>query len=430
LRTRQTGGAVDAAAASCTSPLDGSVAAERAWVTATRGFVVAIYARIPARLGRPRQIVIIGLQVRSAGIRGELVIAAIAVIVFSIPVGGPAARIETERHGLGLGLGPRLRTGTTWNVGGFTLRPPPTSRHGAVVEPDDVAQRVELLLRQLASVADAKLVKCQVCERDPLELVDLVAKRLDHPVDLTMLALVDRDAEPRVLALAGQDLDLGRHRDRAVVEGDAIAQRLDGVVPEPAVDLDVIRLRHVVGRGEQARRELAVVGEQQHALGVEVEPANRLHGDRQVREVVHHGRAPAVIGHRRDAALRLIEQDIEVVERDDRFTVDKHRVVIGIDLGAEHGDDGAVHLDAAGDDQVFGLAARGDPSGREVPLQADRGAHHLLPYSAAGSTCSVAAIAGSPGLSLSWSASTSIALQSITPRSTGRSSIGAMTAKR
>jgi hypothetical protein len=120
----------------------------------------------------------------------------------------------------------------------------------------------------------------QVRERDALQLVDVIAQRLDHPVNLAVLAFVDRDREPRVFALAGKHFDFSRQRDRAVVELHAIAQLLDMLWPDLAVHFDVIRLRHVTRRREQLRRELAIVRQQQHALGVEVEPAHRLHGHR------------------------------------------------------------------------------------------------------------------------------------------------------
>ena len=286
--------------------------------------------------------------------------------------------IDNERRCLGLLLGPRLRACAPRNVGCFTLGVPPASRNRAVVQADGISKCVELLLGQLTRVADPEVVERQVCEGDPLELVDLEAERLDHPVDLAMLAFVDRDAEPRVLALAGQDLDLGGHRDGAIVERDAIAQRLDVVALEPAVNLDVIGLRDVIRWREQARRELAVVGQQQHAFGVEIEATDRLHRYRQVRQIVHHRRPAAVVGHGGDAAFGLIEQHVKMIEGDDRLAVHQDRVVVGVDLRAEHGHDRAVHLHAAGDDQILGLATCGDPSGREIPLQADRGTHRLL----------------------------------------------------
>ena len=108
-----------------------------------------------------------------------------------------------------LGLLARLGAGAARHIGGLAIRVPLATRDRRVVEAHRVAQLVELELRELARVADAQVVERQVRERHALELVDLVAQRLDHAVDLAVLPLVDRDAEPRVLGLAGQALDLG-----------------------------------------------------------------------------------------------------------------------------------------------------------------------------------------------------------------------------
>ncbi|MEJ7597143.1 MAG: hypothetical protein WKG01_04465 [Kofleriaceae bacterium] len=225
-----------------------------------------------------------------------------------------------------------------------------------MIESDQIPQRVELQLVELARIADPQIVKRQVRERDALQLVDLRAQRFDHAVNLTMLALVDRDREPRVLALSGELLHLGRHRHRAVVERHAVAQRLDVRGADLTANLDVIRFWHVVRRREQTRRELTIVGQQQHALGVEVEPPDRLHRHRQVRQVVHHDRAVTIVGHCRDARLGLVEEHVERVERHDRLAVDLDLILVRIDLGAEHANDLAVHPHAARRDQLLGLA--------------------------------------------------------------------------
>lgn len=313
-----------------------------------------------------RGVVDAGVVVRAiAAVVTTLRIAVVAVLGI---VAVAAAGDQTAGERFGLGFGSLLGARAARDIAGLALGAPSPAGDRAVVEADQVAQRVELLLIELAGITDPQVVKREGRKRDALELVDLVAERLDHAVDLAVLALVDRDAEPGVLALAGQDLDLGWHGGGAVVKHDALAQRIDLAAIELAVDLDVVGLGHVAAWREQAGGQLAIVGEQQHAFGIEVEPTDRLDRHGQVRQVVHHRRASAIVGHGCDAGLGLIEQDIEVVERDGGLAIDQHIVLVGIDLGAEHGHDLAVDLDAARDDQLLGLAARGDTSGGEVPL--------------------------------------------------------------
>jgi len=324
------------------------------------------------------RVALVGL---GAGVE-EVVLGAIGVslaIPRIAPVGcatggvGLAARLRlrSERLGLGACLRPRAPR----DVGVLALRVPLAARDPVVREAHGVAQLVELLLRELARIPDPEVVEREVRERDALELVDAIAERLDHPVDLAVLALVDRDPEPGVLALARQDLDLRGQRRRAVVEGDPVAERPDLVRRQLAVDLDVIRLRHVARRCEQPSGELAVVREEQDAFRVEVEPADGLHRHRQVREVVHHRRAPTVIGDRGDAPLRLVEEDVERVERDHGLTIDLDLIVVWIDLGPQRGHDLAIDLNATGGDQLLGFAPSRDPRRRKVPLQANGLAH-------------------------------------------------------
>jgi hypothetical protein len=128
---------------------------------------------------------------------------------------------ETLLLGL-LRLVTRLCTCTAWDVRLLAIRVPTTTRHSGVIETNRVAKCVELLLRQLTRITDTQPVKRQSSEGDALQLVDVEPERLDHSVDLAMLALVDRDGEPRVLALAWEHFDVGRHRYRAVVELDTI----------------------------------------------------------------------------------------------------------------------------------------------------------------------------------------------------------------
>jgi hypothetical protein len=265
-------------------------------------------------------------------------------------------------HG-GSSLGPRP-------IGVLALRGPRAARAGAAIEADQLAQLVQLGLGQLARVADAQAMEGQVGEGHPLELLHPVAQGLDHAVDLPRLALGQGEGQPGVLAVGRQHLDLGRGGDGAVVEGDALAQPGQLAGPELGVDLDVVGLGDVGARGQELGRQLAVVGEQEHALAVEVEAPHRRHRHRQVGQVVHHRRATAIVGDRGDARLRLVEEHVEVLLGRHRFAVDLDVGGGRVDLGAELGHDHAVDGDPAGGDQLLGLAARGDAGLGDEALEA------------------------------------------------------------
>jgi hypothetical protein len=269
----------------------------------------------------------------------------------------------------------RLDAGSPLDVGRFAIGAPRPARDDTAVEPDRIAQLVELALRELARIADAEIVERQVRERDALQLVDAEAERFDHPVDLAVLALVDRDPEPRMPGLAGKELDLGGEREGAVVETDAITEELDVIGRELAVHLHVVGLRHVRGGREEAGRELAIVGEEEDAFRVEVEPADRLDRHGHVREVVHHRQATAIVGDGGDAGLRFVEEDVELVVRDDGLAIDLDLVPFGIDLRAEHADDLAVDADTARGDELFGLTPGRHARRSEVALQSYGGSH-------------------------------------------------------
>ena len=232
------------------------------------------------------------------------------IFILEVVVVVIAAGTACVREALGLRLlrlVTRLCACTARDVRLFATCAPLAACDCTVVETDRVAQLVELLLRELARITDAQTVERQVCERDTLKLVDVEPERLDHPVNLAVLAFVDRDREPRVLAFARENLDVGWHRDRSVVELDTGTQPLHVIVTELAVHLDVVRLRHVTRRRQQFGRELTVVRQEEHAFRVEVETTDWLYRNRKVRHVVHHHWTTTVIRDGGDAALRLVE---------------------------------------------------------------------------------------------------------------------------
>src|SRR5262249_9427068 len=184
-------------------------------------------------------------------------------------------------------------------------------------------------------------------ERHALELQHLQVQRLGHAVDLARSPLADRHHQPGVRPGELEHIHLRRRGAARVVAAAAVAVSLRAEAHaraellhlggrDLAADLHVVRLGYVAPGREQARLQLAVVREQEHALAVEVEPP---HGDdargQILRQELHHGVPPLRIRHRAHVALGLVQDEIDEVLAEDELAVDTHLVPGRVDLGAE-----------------------------------------------------------------------------------------------
>ena len=160
-----------------------------------------------------------------------------------------------------------------------------------------------------------------------------------------------------------------RGRGRAVVELDPVAQRGRAPRPRLALDLGFVDLLDLVARVRQPVRELAVVGEQQRAGRVGVEPADRDDARRMVDQL--DDGAPALrVARGRDGAGRLVQEHIgerlqlerRAVQLDPVAALDERVQLPRL----------AVDGHAAGLDQLVGAAARGNAGPGEVGVEAHR----------------------------------------------------------
>jgi hypothetical protein len=87
-----------------------------------------------------------------------------------------------------------------------------------MVQLNHVAQLVQFELRQFTCIANPQTVEGQARESNALQLLNFVTQRFEHAVNLTLLAFVDRQRDPRVPTFRWQLCDFSWHRDRAVVE--------------------------------------------------------------------------------------------------------------------------------------------------------------------------------------------------------------------
>jgi uncharacterized protein with GYD domain len=188
-----------------------------------------------------------------------------------------------------------------------------------------------------------------------------VADRGQHPLDLVLAALVDRELDP-----ARPEPADARGRSRTVVQLDARAKPLERVVGGLALDLGLVDLLDLVARMREPVRELAVVGEQERSGRVGVQPPDGDDPRGMLDELDDGGPALWVAGGG-DHARGLVEEHVG-----ERLELDSPPVELDPVPGGDEGIELprlAVDADAAGLDQLVGLAAGGDPGAREVGIE-------------------------------------------------------------
>jgi len=209
--------------------------------------------------------------------------------------------------------------------------------------------------------------------------VDRVSDRLEHPAHLAIPPFRDHQphdglglAMPRI-----QDIRTGREC-ASPVEGNAAAQPSQGIRVGHAGDVGLVRALHAMPGVRQHGREVAVVGQQQEALGLVVEPAHWIDVLLHLADEVDDRAAPLGIAQRRHDTARLVQQDVAAAGVGlDAPAVHPDIVTGRVGLGAKFAHGLAVDGHPAVDDERFSRAARGDASPREYFLQTFF--HEVLP---------------------------------------------------
>ena len=186
----------------------------------------------------------------------------------------------------------------------------------------------------------------------------------EHVLHLAILALPDREGEPNVAALGAVE----RGRDGTItdaVEGDAGAQAVEVTLPYAAVRAHAITAQPAGRRQLERARKRAVVGQQQQALGVEVEAADADETRQPRRQGAEDRRTAAGVSVRRQQAARLVvKEEPRALAHGQRLPVDRDAVV-GRDIARGRGDDRAVDRHPPGGDPRLGFAARTQPRPRD-----------------------------------------------------------------
>src|SRR5882724_5229175 len=179
-----------------------------------------------------------------------------------------------------------------------------------------------------------------------------------HVADFTVLAFADRKHQPDIGALVALQCRV----DRAVfdaVDLDAFFQFIELRLRHLAMGADAITPQPAgIGQFERARQP-AIIGQQQQAFGVEIEPADRDQPRQAFRQIVEHRRPSFGIGMRGHQPARLVKHEQPgALARRQRLAIDGDGIVGG-DIERRRIDHAAVDRDAALHDPFLGVAARG-----------------------------------------------------------------------
>lgn len=231
---------------------------------------------------------------------------------------------------------------------------------------------------QLARGQPPRLARPQIPQQDRAEAgarerQHWMPDRLQQPPHLAVAPGVQRQRQPRGRIAVGQDAPRPPRFARLGPQQSVL--RLDPLVdpvqlsrPDRPAHLDQIGARNLAGRMQQPRDQRPVVGEQQQALAVQIEPAHGYAASGSARQQFDHGRPPAIVARRRKHARRLVQREVAqrlrcaerlAVQRDDLQRPDPLRRVLG---------GPPVDGDAAGPDQFV----RPPPRGRAAARDRDR----------------------------------------------------------
>ena len=228
-------------------------------------------------------------------------------------------------------------------------------------------------------------VEDQRAVADAANFFDVVADFLEHLTDFAIAAFDEDQFVPGIVGVSQEPDAGGGGHDAALIaaggrraglsdlgtaiDHDAVAELVDRRVRGLAADFDEVGFLDAGGGAGEGVGEVAVVGHEEEAFARVVEAADGEYALASFEEVGDGGAMFGVAGGS-DVALRLVENVVAgALGAMEELAVDANVVAGGVRFGAEFGDGLAVDLDASGDDELFGLAARGDAGGGDDFLQ-------------------------------------------------------------
>ncbi len=228
-------------------------------------------------------------------------------------------------------------------------------------------QALDLAVGHFAPGAGLDTGDRQRTDADAAEALDGDADRVHHPAHQVIDTLVDDDFENQALGRFANDTNLFRH-DSLAFDHDAVSDSLQGRFGRPAEREYLVLLVELVPGMHDAIRDITIIGQQQQALRVAIEPADRINAFRDLHEI-HHRAAIALIFDGRDVSARFVEQNVTWPLRLKDSAIDTNDGSDWVGLRTKLSHDHAVDIDPPSTDQFLGITPRAHASGGQNTLK-------------------------------------------------------------
>lgn len=231
-----------------------------------------------------------------------------------------------------------------------------------------ITERVGLAGVEEAVAALGNAFEGEVAEGDALYLFDGMQFLKESAAENVEFGAGGVDFVPEIGGAAASGIGLA---NGAEAGARLLAETIEFFEGEAALDLDVINLRKIGPGFEHGGGEIAIVGEKDEAgVGV-IEGTDGINAFGKTAQEIAKRAAALGIGEGGNDFGRFVEEEIDVIFfRFDEAAGGFDLVFGGIGFGAEFGDDAAVDANLAGEDELFGVAARGDAGVGDYFLEA------------------------------------------------------------
>ena len=210
-----------------------------------------------------------------------------------------------------------------------------------------------------------------------IQLLDIVAKVLEHTADDTVTARVDNNTNLPVVATINKTYLIGI--DWSVLKFKALNELLQVVLRDILVGENVVNLANLIFGVHELLCHVTIIGEQKHTRGVAVETTDRVDALLAcASDNIHNSAASLRVISGRHCILRLVEEDIDLLLGldDTAFILDDS---IARDRDTHLGYNLAIDLNLTCLDEVVSLAAAGDACHGNKAIEPEH-LRHLLHF--------------------------------------------------